>query len=108
MVLLTQTIINMKVERRIHSGWQNFQDMSDELKSKLSILGNMFGKYQYIYSSSIGEISLVHLAAGLSDVKVWEIYCFKGNLFDDVERFRTKKDALIRIKELLLEDSNGT
>ncbi len=91
----------MEVEKRIHSVWNEWNSMSQDLKDKLLILGNMFGKHQYIYSSSKGRISLVHMVTGLSDTKVWEIYCLSGDLFEDVERFKTKKNAVKRIRELM-------
>jgi len=53
------------------------------------------------YKSEKGEISLVS-PSWLTFFK-WEIYCIKGNLFEDVERFSTKQEAEQRIKELLCQ-----
>jgi len=73
-------------------------------------------KWQYIYSSKKGEISLVQIKVGIRENTffTWEIYClntnkiwwnpftwFKKTLFEDVERFATKKQAEVRINQLL-------
>jgi hypothetical protein len=62
------------------------------------------GKYQYIFSSRKGMISLIELKDYISGTNAiqWEIYCLKGNLFEDVKRFATKEDAKDRIRQLLL------
>jgi len=83
----------MQVTKRIHHAYLELQ------KSKLP---QSFGKYQYIYSSDKGEISLVRLFDYVGIKKsYWEIYSLEGDLFDDVERFDTKKEAEKRIKQLL-------
>lgn len=90
----------MKVEKKIHKGYAEMQNV----KAKEMGLRQLFGKYQYIYSSKKGEISLVLLKAyHLFDKSdVWEIYELSDNkLFEDTERFKTQKEAEIRIKELL-------
>jgi len=58
---------------------------------------SFIGKYHYFYSSPKGEISLIQLTRE----PAWEIYSLKGKLFQDVERFKTKKEAENRIKDLL-------
>jgi hypothetical protein len=79
----------MKVKKNIHHGYR-------ELK------GGAFGKWQYIFSSEKGEVSLIELLNYFGDgVDLWEIYCLKGNLFEDVERFPTKKEAEETISKLL-------
>ena len=84
------------IKKRIHKGW-----FSDD-RAKAIGVSCPLGKYQYIYSSSKGKISLIELPNYWGDGKdLWEIYTLKGNLFDDVERFDTKKSAEKRIKELL-------
>ena len=98
---LRRSMINMKVERRIHNGWKEHDSMSDVFKSKLPSLKGMFGKYQYIYTSEKGKISLTQIAASLYSQKLeWEIYSYE-ELMEDVERFSTKKAAVKRINELL-------
>jgi len=74
----------MLEEIRIHKGYQ------------------LFGKYQHIFSSEKGKISLIRLKKYYSEkVSFWEIYCLEGNLFEDTERFKIKVKAVKRIKELL-------
>lgn len=98
----------IKIERRIHKGWIEWKNIHDELpEDSFMKKRSLFGKYQYIYSSSKGEISLIKLnetVMGKSPLMrgdYWEILCFKGNLSIDNERFKTKKQAEQRIKELL-------
>jgi len=91
----------MKVERRVHTIW---------IEGAHNLLGHkLVGKWQYIYTTDKGQISLVQLYGypmGIKNEKeqwesfMWEIYCLKGDLFNDVERFLTKKEAVARIKEL--------
>jgi hypothetical protein len=96
----------IKIEKRIHKGWEEWHEkMPDDLKIK-----SMFGKagwawkYQYIYSSEKGEISLVRLKVGgmKKPFWMWEILELSdNNLFEDVERFIYKKDAIAKIKSYL-------
>ena len=82
----------MKVERRIHEGYKELENSPYKI----------FGKYQYIYTSGKGEISLIKLINYYRDGKdLWEIYCLEGSLFEDVERFNTKKEAVVEIKKYL-------
>jgi hypothetical protein len=89
----------IRIKRRIHKGWEEFE----KAKTKIPTLSNHFGKYQYIYSSDKGEISLVFLPNYFRDgVNFWEICCLSGpKLFIDVERFYSKKQAEKRIRRLL-------
>ena len=85
------------VEKRIHRGWKELN------KVKNLSIKSIVGKYQYIYSNDYGEISLVELPDYLGDgVTLWEIYSLKGNLFDDVERFHSKEQAIIAIENYLV------
>ena len=60
------------------------------------------GRWQYIYSSSKGKISLIKLPNYFGDGQdFWEIYSLEGDLFEDVERFKTKKEAEEKIKNYL-------
>lgn len=66
----------MKVKRQIHKIWKETKGTNI----------NLVGKWQYIYSSDKGKISLVKFIDYLMDGKnFWEIYCLKENLFSDVE-----------------------
>lgn len=91
----------MKVERNIHNGWQEVNSLTDEQKKELTFALDLFGKYQFICTSKKGKISLIHIMTGMSKKKLWEIYSLEGKLFECVERFETKKEAMIRIEELL-------
>ena len=96
----------IKVERRIHKGWkemENFKQKDPEGYNKLEFAKDLFGKYQYIFSSKKGEISLVHIKVGSIPVKdmMWEIFCLKGNLFEDVERFNTMAQGKAAAREYL-------
>ena len=79
-----------KVSRSIHSGYNEEQ--------------NIFGKYQYTWEErdkngeTIKKISLIFLN---EYYHCWEIYCLKGKLFNDVERFDTKVEAEEQIKKYL-------
>lgn len=89
----------MKVKRIIHKGYAEWVKVRKKEGIKFPLL---FGKYQYIYSSSKGVISLIELKNYFRDGKdLWEILCLEGKLFDDVERFDSKEEAEVRIKNLL-------
>lgn len=86
----------MNEERRIHPIWQEREAM--ELRSPLPVVG----KWQYIYSSKKGKISLVELPNYFLDgYTFWETYSLEGDLFEDIERFETKEDAEEVIRKYL-------
>lgn len=88
----------MEALRRIHPGYAGVESAQ---KKGLAVR-QMFGKYQYIYKSEKGKISLINLPKYLNDGKnSWEIYCLENKLFEDTEAFATKKDAVKRVKKLL-------
>jgi len=73
-----------------------------EFDKHKKIMPQIVGKFQYIYSSDKGEVSLVKFLNYCKDGdNFWEIYSTKGNLFEDVERFDSKKEAEARIREVL-------
>ena len=85
--------------KRVHPAWAEIPDIAI---NSHKILKNTIGRYQYVYSSNKGEISLIELPNYFSNgITYWEIYSTKGDLFEDVERFDTKAKAEIRIKKLL-------
>jgi len=90
----------IKVRKVIYPLWKEIKE------AKLPI--NLFHKWQYIYSSAKGKISLVKLKnyRFLGD-SFWEIYSLEGNLFEGTERFETKEEAERRIKELLDGSAKG-
>ncbi len=56
---------------------------------------SIIGSTQFIYSSKKGEISLISLPNyNLDGTTVWEIYCLKGGIFEDIERFDTQEQAV--------------
>ena len=57
--------------------------------------------YQYLIESPKGIISLVSFRKDLYPSGHWEIYCLSGDLFEDVIRFKTKKEAMQKVMELL-------
>lgn len=95
----------VKIKKLIHKGWEEWNTIQEAIKNKLSFgKEGWAGKYQYIFSSDKGEVSLVKLKVnGFSKpFWTWEIMeLSSNNLFEDVERFRTKKQAIKRIKEIL-------
>jgi len=64
----------------------------------------MFGKYQYMYENTKGKISLIELTDGIHDHYPWEIMATSGVdvMMEDIERFKTKEEAVERIERLLL------
>jgi len=89
----------MKIEKRIHPIWEEFETAKKLTKGKIR---QHLGKYQYICSSKKGKISIVEFPNYFGDGKdFWEIYCQEGDLFDDVERFDTLEEAKKKVKELL-------
>ena len=51
------------------------------------------------YKTKKGEISLIYPTS--YTMNMFEIYCIAGDLFDDIERYDTLKQAERRIKKLL-------
>ena len=53
----------MKIRKIIHRGWKELERAKKENpKNKvLASMPQLFGKYQYIYSSKKGEVSLIEL-----------------------------------------------
>jgi len=52
------------------------------------------------YITNVGEISLLSPCKATFDS--YEIYCIKGDLFEDIERYDTLQEADSRIYELLI------
>lgn len=52
-----------------------------------------------VYSSDLGAISMIP-PSYVSNYS-YEIYCLEGDLFDDIERFKTRHEAKERINNLL-------
>jgi len=92
----------MKVEMKEHIIYKEWKKAKEEYKKmKLPLI---IDRWQYIYSSEKGKISLIKcLNYFHKGHDFWEMYCLEGNLFEDTERFSTKKDAEKTIKLLLKE-----
>ncbi len=88
----------MKREVKMHVGYVEF-----ELAKETGIdLPELFGKYQFIFSSKKGKISMIQLKNQISQRDMfWEIYCLEGDLFKDTERFDSKILAEKRVREFL-------
>ncbi len=99
---MTQEI---KQEIKIHEIWKNLNDVlkqNPHLQFNKMYSKPIVGKYQYIYSSEKGKISLVEFPDYFNDgVTIWEIYCLDGDLFEDVERFTSFEKAEKKVKEYL-------
>ena len=90
----------MRIEKIEHVIYKEFQKAKKQYKEME--LPALVDRWQYIYSSPKGRISLIKLLNYFRDGEdLWEIFCLEGDLFDDVERFSTKKKATQRIKGLL-------
>lgn len=61
--------------------------------------GNYFGFTNYLYESNKGTISLI--TPSIISMELYEIYCIKGELLEDIERFDTLDEAEERINQLL-------
>lgn len=86
----------IKVKKRVHTLYQEWLDSGKAFRKLVS-------KWQYFYSSEKGAISMVRFLNYLSEGdNFWEIYSLKGDLFEDVERFKTKKEAEKRIEKYLV------
>ena len=87
----------VKIEKVVHKGWKELQG------AEAAGIPPIFGKYQYIYSSSKGKISLIELINYYRDGKdLWEIHSIgKEGLFEDTEKFETKEEAEEKIMSYL-------
>ena len=91
----------MKTEKKIHKAYEEYE----ETKKDWANFPQIIGKYQYIFSNSRGKISLIkEIRSHVRRNSFWEIYCLKGNLFEDCESFPTKKKAVEKVKEYLNVD----
>jgi hypothetical protein len=72
----------------------------EKLECTKPSLGQYFGRHQFIYLKDDDEISLVEMT-GINDIWFWEIYCLKGELFEDTERFKSKQEAENKILRYL-------
>lgn len=89
----------IKITKKIHGIWK---ELAGVKKKNLNI-PPIIGKWHYIFKSEKGEISLIELKDYFKKREnLWEIMELSANnLFEDVERFPTKKEAEKRIRSLL-------
>jgi hypothetical protein len=97
-------------KRLIHSMWREFEkayndpNIPQDKRELLKSIKMMFGKFQYIYSSDKGEISLIELLNHFNQGEtMWEILCLQGDLFEGTERFGTFEEARDKVVGLLQE-----
>lgn len=96
----------IKKTKRIHQIWKEYEAMPEEFKKDKKI-HQLTGKWQYIYETEKGEISLVelfgHVFSNFSDwtTPMFEIYSLKGDLFEDCERFPKFEEAEKTIEQIL-------
>lgn len=87
----------MTVTKHEHNIWK---DTGDEDSIVVRTARKLLGRYYFVYSSDAGTITLVNIQS--NSKKVWEI-TMDGRLGKSkCERFTTKREALARIKELLI------
>lgn len=94
---LTDKIIVTKREHHMYKGWLHMRKVMPGYA--LMNPEPLIGKWHYVYRSEKGRISLVFLTDWLYQGHPWEI-C-GGGFTEDIERYATKDDAEVRIKELL-------
>ena len=87
------------IEKRIHPVWDDYIKAA-KIDPVLQ-LGHVVEKYHYILSSTKGKISIVELPDYFRDtVTLWEIFC-QGELFDDVDRFYSYKEAEAKARQYI-------
>jgi len=93
--------LSLTVEKREHRVWTETEPLVKGQPALSSLARKYIDRWHYIYRSDAGEISLVHITTGISSSrKMWEILML--NKQNKTERFATKKEAVARIKEILL------
>jgi hypothetical protein len=107
----------IKCVERIHNGFTEWKRANEEMSKKVPhVVGEpwleqQFGHTQWLFSSEKGEISMIHVRAILlsgsrdwkgQDPFCFEIHCQRGDLFEDVIRFRTRKEALRAVEHYLV------
>lgn len=92
------------IEKRIHQVWLEWSQIQSRLPI-YRLCSAVVGKYQYIVSDEKGrEISIVELPNYFREgTTLWEIYCLKGDLFADIERYSSYEKAVRRAKKYLLK-----
>jgi len=81
--------------------WQEWNSMPAKLQKDICRNAAFIGKWQYSYFAERGKINMIRVSEAFPKKSFWEICCIEGKLFDDTERFDTKKEAEKRIRQLL-------
>lgn len=99
---------NIEITKNIHRVWLEWQEfVVKKVGHPFRDREPIIGKYQYIVTNreNHNAISVVELPNYLMDgITLWEIYCLEGNLFEDIERFRTLEEAIEKSKKYLLKN----
>ena len=98
--ILDELQFGFSCEKIIHQGWKEFEELEKRKKIPKNIsnvLHQHFGKWQYVYRSEKGKISLIRIAIPTfeklnKEEWVWEMWS-EEKLFPDTMRFRTKEEA---------------
>ena len=93
----------IKINKTIHIIYKEKLFLKKKYKSTFKVLTSLVGKYLYTYTSNKGKITLITIPKNsiINNKKIiYEIYSC-GTLFNDVERFSSKKQAERRIFSLL-------
>ncbi len=90
----------MKVEKKVNKMWQEWSGMPAKLQKEIRQNAVFIAKWHYTYSAERGKIGVIRMSESLPRQTFWEICCLEGKLFDDTERFSTKKEAERRIRQL--------
>jgi hypothetical protein len=106
--ILDELEFGFSCKRVIHQGWREHLTLQKSKDPQIKKFMKermfkkpMFGKWSYVYNSEKGIITLINVQRSyINNGYPWEIYS-GGKLFPDIERFRTKKEAEIKIKEYL-------
>jgi len=97
----------MKTEKIIHRGWEEWQKIPQDIKKSMQGLTpeGYFGKWQYFFYSEEDiskKISMVELYDSFDKKWYWEIFAFDNEeLFIDVRKFKTKAQAIKKVKNYL-------
>jgi len=99
--ILDELEFGYSCEKREHQGWteqKKLKKFYKKLKNKTGFEpSQMFGRWQYLYRSTKGDISLIRINITSFEKNkprkwVWEMWS-NEKLFQDVIRFKTKKEA---------------
>lgn len=92
-----------RTERKIHPGYIEWLTAKKKLAGKRILFRQYFGKYHYTFIKGDMRISMIKILDNpFSQRWVWEIHAYEDKrLFRDVQKFRTKKDAMKAVDKYL-------